>query len=472
MAPDDAIEYIRELSRLVELCGSTVPGSPLRDNAARALENRSRRRSLALELDGEAIRVQGGSLVPFDMDGTDTLVSALLSHQVGRLAIRQLTPAREFIDVAQILAQSPSDPQGGSTIEGELAALRLWNIEIVGMGSLDATSIMDALPQEALVGLRDGADYAHAEAALAKLATRGEKAIEEGDARLVGAVLVAMDGFERSTTHDDLRHTCGLAIKRLLSPMALRLVAQLLPSARRRESILNVLARDPDVGAEALFAHLCAAQELHERRAYFDSIVELGAGSAMLLKALEDPQWYVARNAAELLGEMHVDGAEVSLMVMLRSSEARRRVAAASALARLRTAEALAALHRARYDESAQVRYFANSAVIAQIEGATARQLGRALDEGADPEVKLQIIGALGRLGTPDAVQKLIKTLVSGDALMRDGPALTAEFRCASIEAVAAARGTAALSMIRQYKNDKDPRVRETASRVYAQLAG
>ena len=38
--------------------------------------------------------------------------------------------------------------------------------------------------------------------------------------------------------------------------------------------------------------------------------------------------------------------------------------------------------------------------------------------------------------------------------------------------AVAAARGTAALSMIRQYKTDKDPRVRETASRVYAQLAG
>jgi hypothetical protein len=122
MAPDDGIEYIRELSRLVELCASTVPGSPLRDNAARTLETRSRRRSLALELDGEAIRVQGGQLVSFDMDGIETLVSCLLSHQVGRLAIRQLTAAREFIDVAQILSQAPTDPQGGTTIEGELAA--------------------------------------------------------------------------------------------------------------------------------------------------------------------------------------------------------------------------------------------------------------------------------------------------------------------------------------------------------------
>jgi HEAT repeat protein len=472
MAPDDGIEYIRELSRMVELCASTVHGSPLRDNAARMLETRSRRRSLAVETDGEALRVQGGNLVPYDVPGTETLVSSLLSHNVGRLAIRQLTPAREFIEVAQILARPASDPQGGTTIEGELDALRLWNVEIIGVGSLDSTVLTDVLPPELIGGLRDGADYAHAEATLAKLATHGEQAVEQGDARVVGAVLVAMDAFERSTTHDDLRHTCGLALKRLLTPMGLRLAAQLLPSARRRESILNVLARDADVGAEALFAHLCASQELHERRAYFDSIVELGVGAEVLLQALEHKEWYVARNAAELLGEMRVDGAEASLTVMLRSPEARRRVAAASALARLRTTEALAALHRVRYDESAQVRYFASSAVIAQIEGASAQQLGRALEEGADPEVKLQIIGALGRLGTPDAVQKLIKTLVSGDALMRDGPALTAEFRCASIEAVAAARGASALSMIRQYRNDRDPRVRETAARVYAQLGG
>ena len=117
------------------------------------------------------------------------------------------------------------------------------------------------------------------------------------------------------------------------------------------------------------------------------------------------------------------------------------------------------------------MRYFAQSAAIARIEGSSARQLGAALDQNSDGEMKLQIIAALGRLGTPDAIQKLIKQLTSPSP-SKGAVDMTSEFRCASIEAVAKARGRAALSVVAQFRNDKDPQVRDTAQRIYLKLAG
>jgi HEAT repeat protein len=462
MAGDDGIEYGRTLSRLLEVYVASSTGSSSRETAAREVENRSRRRSIAFEIDGAQLCVDGGECIPFETVGTEALVSALLKHQVGRLSIRQLTPGRDLLELCYLLTSSPNDPQGGIAIEELAAETRLWNIELVGLASLDSEPVTAAVPQDLLISLRDDAEYVMAESALAKLATRGEQALAEGDARVVGAVLVAMDGFERQSVHDNLRHTCELAMKRLLSPMSLKLTAQLLPAARHRSSLLGVLQRMEDEGA---------SQSMHERRAYFDALVDLHAGIPMLVKALDDAQWYVARNAAELLGAMRVQGTESSLVPMLRHADERRRVAAASALARLHTPEALAALHTVANDPSPHVRYYANSALLARMEGSSARQLGEALDQNADGEMKLQIIAALGRLGTPDAIQKLIKQLTSTQP-GKGAIDMSSEFRCASIEAVANARGAAALSIISQFRKDKDPQVRDTAQRLYYKLAG
>ena len=77
--------------------------------------------------------------------------------------------------------------------------------------------------------------------------------------------------------------------------------------------------------------------------------------------------------------------------------------------------------------------------MIARIEGASAGQIGEALEQNGDGEMKLQVNAALGRLGTPDAVQKLIKQITSTTP-GRCAVDMTTEFRCASIDAVAQAR--------------------------------
>ena len=82
----EEVEYAQSLSRLLDVCTTTAPGAPARDAAAREVENLSRRRSIAFEVDGAVLRVDGGAAVPFDTLGTETLVTAVLSLRgdVGR----------------------------------------------------------------------------------------------------------------------------------------------------------------------------------------------------------------------------------------------------------------------------------------------------------------------------------------------------------------------------------------------------
>ncbi|MCC6929827.1 MAG: HEAT repeat domain-containing protein [Gemmatimonadaceae bacterium] len=470
MSSDDGKEYVLALSRLIQSVSNAMHTASARDAHVRDVESRSRRRALALELDGDVLRIGLEETLTFETPGVEALLSALLGHGVARLVIRQLTPARDLLEMARLLAATPRNANEGRAIETRALDSRLWNIEFIGAFELDDEHITANLPPELLISLRDGAEYVHAESALAKLATRGEQALEGGDSRTIAAVLVTIWSFERSTQHDALRHTAELALKRLISPMALKLTAQVIPSARRRERLLGVLSHAGDEGAEALFAHLCESQDMFERRAYFDALIWLRCGVSMLMQALDSEQWYVARNAAELLGEMRIDGVESSLAILLESDDERRRVAASSALARLRTPDALAALNTVINDPSDAVRYFASTALLARIEGANARQLGVALDADGDLEMKLQIVAALGKLGTPDAVQKLIKTLMSPQAVSAAAN-LDSEFRCASLEAVATARGSAAMPLISPFRRDKDPRVAETATRLYTRLA-
>ena len=480
---EDSLEYARALARLLAemsssggaSTGGTPPGGTsarntptgVVDRLAKEVEERARNRSMRLELE-DGVMFLRGEEVQMDLMDLEPLVRALLSHKVRRFSIRQFTSAREIRDVAWLLTRPADEAGSGTSIDERVAGLRLWNVEIVGEGSSEEVEEQAVLPSELLDELREDAEYAQAESAMAKLATYGEEAIAKGDAPGIGAALVAMTVFERRTKHDDLRRGAEVALKRLFSPMAVRLTAQLLPRARRREPYLQVLARAGDLGVEALFAHLIASNEMHDRRAYFDAIVELRAGIPMLLETLRHPQWYVARNAAELLGDMRIEKAQPALSTMLQAKDDRLRAAAASALARIRTPQAMSSLQTALRDVSSKVRFFANTALLANSD-ATASQLASVLEREEDIDVQVQIVEALGRLGTPDAVQKLIRAL-SPMSMGRRPSEPTTQLRCAAIEAVAQARGGAALSVIRPLMTDRDVIVRETARRVAEQL--
>jgi HEAT repeat protein len=223
--------------------------------------------------------------------------------------------------------------------------------------------------------------------------------------------------------------------------------------------------RTGDAGAEALIEQLTAAQSLSERRVFFDALVRLKTGRPMLVHMLGDPRWYVARNAADLLGELGATDADQPLSDLLKHDDDRVRRAAAHALGKLGTRHAVTALRRALKDSSVHVRALAAAGLATRQGVPSSATLVRALESEPEQEVQIAILSALGRVGTPDAVQRLIKAAeVTGNLFKRKPVAL----RVAAIHALGEARTPAALAVLKDLSSDKDKEVREAATRALA----
>jgi HEAT repeat protein len=278
---------------------------------------------------------------------------------------------------------------------------------------------------------------------------------------------------EQEKTDPDLRRAYAAAIRRLSKPTVLRGVASVLPKRKERASdYLAVLARAGEEGAEALIEQLTAAQSLTERRVYFSALVTLKAGASTLTHMLGDARWYVARNAADLLGELNAVEAEGPLAELLKHDDERVRRAATNALAKLGTAHANLALKRALRDSSPQVRATAAAGLASSRPAArgtrTAATLLRALDGESDVEVQIAILSALGRIGTADAVERLIKAAEPDGRLFKRKPA---SFRVAAVQALGEARTPTALAALQVLTTDRDKDVRDAAQKAVADVA-
>jgi HEAT repeat protein len=277
---------------------------------------------------------------------------------------------------------------------------------------------------------------------------------------------------EQEKTDPDLRLAYAAAVRRLSKPTVLRAVASVLPKRKERAGdYLAVLARAGEEGAEALIEQLTAAQSLTDRRVYFSALVTLKAGGSTLTHMLGDARWYVARNAADLLGELNAVEAEGPLAELLKHDDERVRRAATNALAKLGTAHSNLALKRALRDTSPQVRATAAAGLAGRstARGArTAATLLRALDGESDVEVQIAILTALGRVGTSDAVERLIKAAEPDGRLFKRKPA---SYRVAAVQALGEARTPTALAALQVLSADRDKDVRDAAQKAVTEVA-
>jgi HEAT repeat protein len=294
---------------------------------------------------------------------------------------------------------------------------------------------------------------------LDELVTIAENLGREGGNDTVADIFFGIVQRESAVTEVEMKRAYVMAIRRLAKPTLLRVVAQMLPRNRQRvDECMSILIRAGEDGADALIEQLTNAPSLSDRRVYFDSLVKLNAGVPALIHMLGDARWYVARNAADLLGEMAVPEAEVPLSELLKHDDDRVRRAAASALAKLGTPRAMDALHHALQDNASQVRLQAAIGLAARKGLKSATTLSRALDAETDIEVQLAILAALGRLATPDAVQKLIKAAEPEGRLFRKK---SVAYRVAAVQALGESRVTAAMNALTALVHDRDKEVRE-----------
>jgi hypothetical protein len=296
-----------------------------------------------------------------------------------------------------------------------------------------------------------------------------EAAAREARPALVCEILCRVTRREPQVHDFESKRAFVMALRRLAKPQLLRAITQELPHAGdQRDAFIAVLARAGEDGADALIEQIAAISGQNERRVYFDALLQLQVGIPTLIHMLGDARWFVARNAAELLGEMQAREAEPQMTELLRHSDDRVRRAATSALMRLGTTRAMNAIHEALKDGAPAMRMQAAAALVSRKDVKTAATLVRALDEEKDDEVQAAFLLALGKLATPDAVQRLIKAVEAERGLFKRK---STAFRVAAVQGLADARTPEALEALKGLVSDKDDDVAASARVAVQRIA-
>jgi HEAT repeat protein len=255
-----------------------------------------------------------------------------------------------------------------------------------------------------------------------------------------------------------------MAVRRLSKPLLLRAVAsQLTVVPARRGDVQAVLARMGQDGAEAVIEQVTQAQTTADRGLLLEALTRLEAAVPALVHMLGDARWFVARNAADLLGELRAASAESALVSLQHHDDERVRRSATNALMHLGTESARQAVRDAVRDAAPQVRMQAAFAIAANRDPRTATTLITAIDAEEDSDVQLAMLLALGRVGTPEAVERLVKAAEPERGFFRKKPTA---FRVAAVQALAEVKSAAAQAALRALASDKEKEVRDTVARL------
>jgi HEAT repeat protein len=303
---------------------------------------------------------------------------------------------------------------------------------------------------------------------LSELAQEIGTTFREGRLELSVQATAALIGLEPAAPEGSARNAYGIVLRRILTSDALKRVAHLLPDPRFTPVATAVMQHGGADGAEVLVDLLSGSEVARERKAYLAALRVIPHGTEAVVQLLSNYQWSVVRNVAELLGEMRVEEAVPSLGGLLAHKEPRVRRAAAVALARIGTVATVEPLRRALREGTPELR----GLVAASIGGAHARALALPLVSIAEAEesgdVQAELFRALGRIGSPEAVDALVRAAQPGGRLFGRRPSGS---RVAAVEGLRNAGGAAAHRALEGLTADGDKVVREAALRALAVTA-
>ena len=281
------------------------------------------------------------------------------------------------------------------------------------------------------------------------------------------AIIVGVVRAEQQVTDATRRRQYSIALKRMYSKALLEAIAELANIPGHSDDALLVLRRAGEDGVEVLLDLLAAAPTIEERRGIFMALTGMKEGTDQLVHMLGHHQWFVVRNVAELAGELGLGEAVPALAQQLDHDDERVRKAVALALAKIGSSAAAEPLRRALRDKSPEVRIQAALGVGGRKSSALAMPLVVAMEEEEDENVERELILALGRIGSPAAVQALIKFAQPGGRLFGRQPA---GLRAIAIEALRLAATPAAVGTLEGLTDDGDKQVRTAAQAALADL--
>lgn len=299
---------------------------------------------------------------------------------------------------------------------------------------------------------------------LERLIVQGRSAADAGDHL---ALLRTARGFldaEDKASSESMGRLYQMELRRILTRGHIAQFARLAALGAHRELGIGVLSRLGPDATEVLMEQLIEADTMAERRGYYSALMRMDDGRDIIIYHLEHPRWYVVRNAAELAGEMGLAEAIPRLARLTAHPDERVRKSVATALARIGSPEVGEPLGRMLKDPSPAIR----QQVLDGLKGFWARPLAMPLaallETEEHPDVLRELLQALGRIGTPDALLALRRVALG--EIGRAGR----RYRVRAVEALAQA-GDASTTVLQALARDGEARVAQAAFQALARLA-
>ena len=371
--------------------------------------------------------------------------------------------ARELLTVAPSLPSAGASPDDWTVYQAAVAPEVERRAGVRDQALAPAAAELPAL----IAAIEAAPDDPSQEGKLSQVVRAGESLVDAGDwpalartaAGLVRAELAAGEG-----THG---RAYGIALRRLLPRSALEQVARLMTSSSHRGDALPVLQRMGADATETLLGLLVSADRIDDRRAYFGALRQMTEGTALLANMLTHDEWFVVRNVADLCGELRVESAVPRLARHVTHPDERVRRSVALALARIGTPGTVEPLRQALRDESPAVRMQLLQALDGKRNRALAMSIAVALDHENHPDVQREMLLALGRIGSPESVQVLMRAAEPGGRVFNRKPV---PGRLAAVEGLKLAGGPAAAGALQALLQDDEAEVREAARQALAAL--
>ncbi len=336
-----------------------------------------------------------------------------------------------------------------------------------GGGAFGPAAAASSAPAELIAELQRKPTGPQVGDLLAVLGRQIEAAMKGNRIEQALTIVAGIVRAERQVGDESKRRQYAIALKRIYTKSLLKAIADLAGAPTHREAALLALQRAGPDGIEVLLDLLVAAPTIAERRAVFEALAGMRGGAEQLVHMLSHPQWFVVRNVAELVGELGLEEAVPAMGRQLEHADERVRKAIALALAKIGSRGAAEPLRRALKDPSPAVRIQAAVGVGGRKANALAMPLVVAMGEEEDEEVEKELMLALGRIGSPDAVQALIKFAQPGGKLFGRKPTA---LRLTAIEALRLAATPAAVGTLEGLSADGDRQVRSAAQAALADL--
>lgn len=450
-----------------------------RDSAAKD-DQKQEFRSLMRMVEQGAVRLvdAGDKLLVNDVavsfPATEVLSQRLRDHRIRGVAIDQAAKPSDVFHLLRALSGVEERPietyleEIGATsvsVEAERRERKRVStsapaepLDLAGPATQSVSELLDMLHQ-APAGSR-------APELLRALVVELERAAE-GDwfehALTIGHALVRLEpwGLDGDT------RAYGIAMRTVLARPMLERYARAALSPDRADAAIEVFRRAGADGTRVLLELLASAPTMQERRAYFHALAHMSEGMSDLIRALDDDRWYVVRNVADLCGELGLEEAVPRLGLLLGSIDPRIRRSAAFALAQIGSARTTEFLRKALKDEVAEVRRQVPAGLAGRKNAAMAMPLAAMLEDESDPDVQREVLHALGRIGTSDAVRVLIKMAQPGGKIFHRRPA---SVRLAAVTGLAGAASSAAINALENLAADGDADVRAAVERALRDL--